>query len=67
MRTRSEIERFLDDTVSPGQEYRDRRTIRIIAELLLDIRDQNAALLSISKDAVENERDAILKSSSVGS
>lgn len=59
MRTREQIEYAID---TPPSSPRD----RIIIELLLDIRDQNAALLSISKDAVENERDAILKSSSVG-
>lgn len=38
---------------------------KVVLEVLLDIRDQNAALLAVYQSQVENERDALLATAGV--
>ena len=61
MRERREIER----AVYPDGLRADAIRSKIIIELLLDLRDQNAALLTVYEAQVGNERDAILKATGI--
>ena len=59
MRKRQEVEQFLKKRPTAEPE------IKIVIELLLDLRDQNAALLAVYEAQVGNERDAILKAAGI--